>query len=262
MKLTEELLKEIKKSKEVYSGAEGVVTLYKNLALKEYLWGEEQSKLDDYKKYANKLRQEKAVNTPRIYDTLTMDDNGEEVQCVLMERVKGSPVFAESFIYLKKTVPKLTGMDPEKASYLIYPALKRVYSRYIAEKLSDGSQMLFDKFVENVIEVNKSSFFEIDNYGENIYFDNKSGFSLIDLNFNHNKTKDTNSAIENKTLQIGFNYIDRLYYDINQYGINPKCTKYLNEVIDKTIKACNKCNISNETINRNFGKNDYTFNKR
>lgn len=259
MKLTEKLLNEIKTSNEIYSGSEGVVTIYKKLALKEYRWGMEQKYLNLYKQHVNKLRYEKAVNTPVIYDTNTLLIDGETVPYLLMERAKGNPVFVASYAYLSEAIPKLTGEDKSMVNYVIYPVLRKKYSKFISEKISDGSQMLFDRFIDNLIEVNKSRYLSVDNFGENIYFDDRSGFSLIDFSFSEAKAKEEQNSIEKKTLQVGFDYLNELYYDINLDSVEPKYVRYLNEAVDKTVKACEKANIPKESIKHSFATNCYPF---
>jgi len=259
MKLTENLLFKIKDNCEgQFHGGEGSVYLKGNYALKEY---NDDKDIDEHvfevmMMSTNYLRDRLGINTPKIYDYMMFKHGGIKgisdkiTPYLFMERAKGTPVYAQ----LSSNLDTLLPDDPDLGT--AHKLSK--YCIQMAEKLADGDQKFFDKFAEDVFTTLLYNNVLIDKFGENIYFDDKTGFSLLDLWFKKNGlsggtcvTREKGKGID--SIRHGLYYITLEYIADISCGIwsgrdnNIDPDEKVKPIYEKTYKALSK-------ISKNYTK--------
>lgn len=256
MKLTENLLFRIKDfNEQKFCGGEATVYLKGNFALKEYYDynGIDEKVLDVIMRSTNYLRDRLGINTPKIYDYMMFKHRGLEsftgkvTPYLFMERAKGSPVYAQLSSNLDTLLPNDQDMG-------VAHKLSK-YCCLMAEKLADGDQKFFDKFAEDVFTTLLYDNALIDKFGENIYYDDKAGFSLLDLSFKNNgllsRAKVPRDKAENiEPIKYGLYYITLEYIADLACGIwvgsgnNIDPDKMVKPIYKKTYKSLNKISKS------------------
>lgn len=257
--INEDLIRKFKgENEQFFSGTEGYIYTKGDMVLKEYKRYREERELWNLQEKTNKLTA-MGVNTPEIVDYINFKHSypwGQNyASYILMKRAKGSPVYAENIVNLWTWLPD--DAYNQNKSHLISK-----YSKIKAEELSDAKQEQYDSFVNDISTVLREKNFLIDKYGENIYYDTKQGFSLIDLVVSDNKYLKYVEALSEKIYDaeikqlvsfVALDYVGDLLLGIkpDEKGTDP--VKLIRPVFDKTEKALKS---SDEQVERsNYPRN-------
>ncbi len=247
MKLSQEIIDTIKHdSEQTFTGTEGCVYLCRDLALKEYysasISGAEQliTNLDAIKNITNELKEEHFVNTPKVYDYYikqALINKGY----LLMERAKGSPVYASVKTNLITLCPEYKDLH--------HSGLISKYCLHMAEKLADGKQWQYDNFIEDARSIFEDGRVLVDKFGENIYYDENEGFSFLDLQkLDKRMSKDIRNNYSSALALIGLDYVSCLLCGINASTENVDPVKLVKPIFDKTMTSLNKHGVNNNNL--------------
>jgi len=246
MKLTKELIDEIKRHREVsLFGSEGTVYLYQEIALKQYhdFYQNYLTTLNNMKVRIDELKDQYDVSTPRIIDCAELPCKSQVLAYILMERAKGTAVYETSYDFLRKIY---RGYQIEDSNIMIAK-----YTKYMSEMLADGKQEHFDKFVHDIYAIEKSPFVKVDAFGRNYNYDDKTGFSVLDLTVLKNEKPETDIATQTKYVcRNSLAYIDQLSFGMLKKN-RDRQVSCLKEVIKKTYRAA-KNNLPTQHVRDYF----------
>ncbi len=246
MKLTKDLVDGIKRHREVsLFGSEGTVYLYQDFALKQYhdFYQDYLETLKDMKSKIDELKNEYDVNTPRILDCAELPCKSQILAYILMERANGTAVYETSYDFLRKIY---RGYQIEDSNIMIAK-----YTKYMSEMLAEGKQEHFDKFVHDMFSIEKSPFIKVDAFGRNYNYDEKTGFTLLDLTVLKHEKPEIDIATQTKYVcRNSLAYIDQLSYGMLKKN-RERQISCLKEVIKKTYRAA-KNNLPEQHVRDYF----------
>lgn len=262
MKLNSEIIESIKKcSAKQFVGFEGKVYLNGDLALKEYNGSNVgfintvskdctdtqhiESVLKSMKLSVNLLANKYQVNTPKIIDYFIQNKNFKYTPYILMERVKGEPVYPERDKTIKTLTTKIDGNDIDEKFVN--------YCKMLIEKLSDADQSKYDKFAVDCMNIERSSNVSMDVFGENYCFDEKKGFSILDLQIlSSGRVEYDKYSAWGKTCSALFNYILNLRTAVARASLESdgyeQTTNKIKPVVEKSYNAIRGVGITNEDM--------------
>lgn len=262
MKLNSEIIEIIKKcSEKQFVGFEGKVYLNGDLALKEYNGSNVgfintvsidctdthhiESVLKSMKLSVNLLANKYQVNTPKIIDYFIQNKNFKYTPYILMERVKGEPVYPERDKTIKTLTTKIDGNDTDEKFVN--------YCKMLIEKLSEADQSKYDKFAVDCMNIERSSNVSMDVFGENYCFDEKKGFSILDLQIlSSGRVEYDKYSAWGKTCSALFNYILNLRTAVARASLESdgyeQTTNKIKPVVEKSYNAIRGVGITNEDM--------------
>lgn len=269
--LNDEVISMIKQNKSItFSGSEGLIFLCGDMALKEFhsngtgYFNQTISDSTDRSYISeqlrnicdrtNALRDKYFVKTPEMLDYYVKYDFPDIKTYLLMKKAEGIPAYTHNRRVVEYYMPDLKPMSPEGS-------VADAYSYYMAKKLCDADQGHFTKLVEDCLNINNDEKIAIDPWGQNIYYDDKRGFSILDLRVladNVYTPERTQDSIVHNVCSTVFDYLTNITSHVNaEIKDNEKSFKFLSPVYEKTINGLNKSGISKDMVRSKY--KDYYY---
>jgi len=269
--LNDAVISMIKRNKSTtFSGSEGLIFLCDDVVLKEFhsngagYFNQTITDSRDYSfirrqlqnicEHTNALRDKYGVETPMMLDHYIKYDFPDLKSYLLMKKASGMPTYTHNRKVVEYYVPELKDGTAEGTAV-------DAYSYFMAKKLCDAKQEHFSKLVEDCLNITSDNQVAIDPWGQNIYFDDNKGFSILDLrilNENVYAPERTKESIIHTVCSTAFEYLCSITSHVRS-GMKDedKTFEFLSPVYEKTLKGLDRSGITKDLLRSDY--RDYPY---